>query len=127
MLEKTFRPFQHALVQHQQRFFQQNHVRGLFRDIDGRVHADAHVGCVKRRRVVDAIAHEADTVATRPQRLDDPLLVRRRYPRKQHRRLGGSGQVRVAHALHGIAEQNAIRRQPDVLANLAGYQLVCRR
>ena len=62
MLAKTFRPSSTPCLEHQQALLQQDHVRRFLGDIDGRVDADAHVGGSQGRRVVDAVAHEADGV-----------------------------------------------------------------
>ena len=94
MLAKTLRPFEHALVQHQQDLLQQDHVGRLLGDVHGGVDADAHVGGVEGGGVVDAVAHEADDVLARLQRLDDPLLVGRRDAGEQRGLLGGLGELR---------------------------------
>ena len=56
-------PFQDPFLQHQQALFQQDDVGRLLGDVDRRVHRDAHVGGAQGRRVVDAVAQEADDVA----------------------------------------------------------------
>ena len=54
---------------------QQHEVGGLPRDVDRLLHRQARVGGVHRRRVVDAVAQEADDVAHLLQRQDDALLL----------------------------------------------------
>ena len=63
MLPKTLRPFEHAVLEHQQALFQQDDVRRLLRDIRRRVDRNADVGSLQRRRVVDAVAEKADDMA----------------------------------------------------------------
>ena len=75
-----------------------------------RIDRDAHVGGAQRRRVVDAVAEEADDVPLALQRPDYPLLVGRREPGKQRGVFGGLGQLVVGHRLNLPAEQDLIGR-----------------
>ena len=116
--------FEHALVDDEQRLLEQDHVGGLLRDVDGRVDADPDVGGMERGRVVDAVAHEADGVLARLQRLDDPLLVRRRDAREQRGDLDGIGELVVGQLVDVDAEQDGADDEADVLAHLSRDELV---
>ena len=60
MLPNTRRPSTTPCLQHQQAVLQQDDVGRLLGDVHRRVDRDAHVGGLERRRVVDAVAQEAD-------------------------------------------------------------------
>ena len=89
-----------------------------------RVDGDAHVGGPQGGRIVDAVAQEADDVPLALQSADHPLLVGRREAGEERGLLGRLGQFGVRHGFHLGAQQHAIRRQPDFLADLAADQLV---
>ena len=61
---------------------EQDDVGGVARDVDGAGDRDADVGGVQRRRVVDAVAEEADDVAAALERQDDAVLLRGRDARE---------------------------------------------
>ena len=64
-------------VKHSEATLAQNHVGCLARHI-GRAHdRDPDVGGMKRRSIVDPVAHEPHNVATTLQREDHPVLLRR--------------------------------------------------
>ena len=75
VLAKVLRPFLDAAADHVEVALEQHEVGGLARDVDGLLDRQAGVGRVHRRRVVDAVAEEADDVAHLLQREDDPLLL----------------------------------------------------
>ena len=114
----------HALFQDQQGLFQQDHVRRLFGDVHGGIDADADVGGAQGRGVVDAVAHEADGVLAGLQGLDDALLVSGRDAGKQRGLARRVGKLIVGHLLDLAAEQHELGGQPDLLADLAGDQIV---
>ena len=68
---------EHAVVQHRKVVLEQDDVGRLLGDVGGAVDRDADVGGVQRRRIVDAVAEEADDVAAPLQRQDDPVLSAR--------------------------------------------------
>ena len=76
-------------------------------------------------RVVDAVAEEADDVLPALERLDDPLLVRRREPREDAwsspplRRVAASVIVSTC-----AAQEHDVGRQAHLVADLAADQLV---
>ena len=90
----------------------------------GAVDGDAHVGGPQRGRIVDAVAQEADDVPLALQGADHPLLVGGREPGEERGVLRRLGQFGVGHGFHLRAQQHAIGRQPDFLADLAADQLV---
>ena len=79
---------------------------------------------LQRGAVVDAVAQEADDVAARWQRRDDRRLLRRRKLGEHRWRLDELGELRVAQRLDVAAENDALDRQPDLAADLAGDDLV---
>jgi hypothetical protein len=68
-------PLQHAGMQHMQVVPQRDDVSRFLGHIDRRVHRQADIGRMERRRVVDAIAKIADHMAARLERQDDPVLL----------------------------------------------------
>ena len=71
---------------------------------------DADVGRVQRRRVVDAVAEEADHVAAPLERQDDAVLLRRRDAREDVGLLGDVPERAVAHAVDLVARDRAVPR-----------------
>ena len=69
-----------ALFQHPQILPQQDAVGTLPRDIDRGVDRDADIGRPQGRRVVDAIAKEADDVTPATEQPHHPLLLCGREP-----------------------------------------------
>jgi hypothetical protein len=61
------------------------------------------------------------------ERLDDPLLVRRRDAREERRVLRGRCELRVGHLLDLVAEEHRVGAQAHVLADLAGHEVVVAR
>src|SRR5208283_760685 len=58
-----FAPLDDAIVEDLEAGLNENHVGGLTSHVRSAGHGDANIGCVKRRSVVDAVAHETDRVA----------------------------------------------------------------
>ena len=121
-------PLEHALLQHQQVFLQQDHVRRFLGDVDGGVDADAHVGGAEGRGVVDAVAHEPDGVLARLQGLDDPLLVRGRDAGEQ-RRLARRRRRAASSVISStsLAEQHVARWRARLPCRSCGPPVRCRR
>ena len=72
----------------------------------------------KRRRVVDAVAHEAHHVALALQSVDDAFLVSRRELGKDAGHAGGFRQFWLAHRFDLRPEQDFVHRQPDLFADV---------
>ena len=64
-LPNALRPSRMPACRTSQAALEQDDVGGVARDVDGAGDRDADVGGVQRRRVVDAVAEEADDVAAR--------------------------------------------------------------
>jgi hypothetical protein len=63
--------------------FQQDQIGRGARDVGRAVDRNSDIGRVQRRRVVDAVAHEADDMAKPLQRQQDPMLLLRIDPAEQ--------------------------------------------
>ena len=76
-----------------------------------RRHRDADVGRVQRRRVVDAVAEEADDVAAALEREDDAVLLRRRDAREDATPAPRRARARRRHPLDLVAEDDLRSRR----------------
>jgi hypothetical protein len=70
----------HAVGEHVEVFFQQQHVGGVFGHVGGRVDGDPDVGDVQRDGVVDPVTEKGHAVAGLPLFADDLGLVLRADP-----------------------------------------------
>ncbi len=113
-----------AVAEHGQALLQQDDVGGVLGDVDGAVHRYADVGGLERRSVVDAVAQKADDVALAVQGIDDGRLLRRRDLGEHDRRLGEICQLVRRHRSHLAAENDAVHRQADFVADLARDDVV---
>ena len=120
-------PFDHTLIEDEQRFFEKDHVGRFLRDVDRGVHGDSDVGRVNRGRVVDPVTHETHRVAARLQRTHDPLFVSGRYAREQRRFFGRDRKVRVAHRFDCVAQERNRVREADLIADFARDELIVAR
>ena len=91
----------------------QQDVGRLARDVDGVRRGDAHVRGVKRRRIVDAVAHEADDVPALLEGEEDPRLLGGRRAREDGRALGDLGEGGVRHAVDFGAREHLARVEAD--------------
>ena len=124
-LPNARRPSRIAGVQDAQAGLEQDDVGRVLRDVDGRRDRDADVRRVERRRVVDAVAQEADDVAAALERQDDPVLLRGRDAGEDGRLLGHRARARR----RSCARSRRRRRsrapvEPDLAADVPGDQLV---
>ena len=117
----------HAFVQHHQALLQQDDVGRLLGDVHGRIHRDAQVGRAQRRRVVDAVAHEAHHMALGAQRAHDALFVQRAQLGEDLVRLDCRGQFGIAHGLHLVAQQRLPLWQAHLGAHLRSHLRVVAR
>ena len=62
---------------------QQDQIGRRARDIGGAIDRDPDIRGMQRRRIVDAVAHEADDVAEPLQRQQDPMFLLRIDPAEQ--------------------------------------------
>ena len=121
---KSAPPFQDALVQHHQVFFQQDHGSGLLGHIDRTIDRDANIGCVQRGRVVDTVAQIANDMAACFQCQDDAILLRRVDAAEQVHTLDPRAQRVVVHGRHFGAGQHAVNRHAKFGADMARHALV---
>ena len=121
---KGHAPFDHALLQHHQVFFQQDDVGRLLGDVGGGIHRNADVGLAQRRRVVDAVAEKADRVAHALQRLHHARLLQRRHFGEHRGALDQRIQFIVLQRLDVLALRRVLHVQPDLAADLARHRLV---
>ena len=111
-------------MEHVEPSLQQDDVRGLPRDVDGARDRDADVGPVEGRRVVDPVAEEADDVAVRLERAEDPMLLRRRDAGKDVRLLCDPREGALVQVLDLTAKDDPAVVDADLAADVPSDELV---
>ena len=113
MLAKVRRPSSTPSATTSRSEREQDHVGGGLRHAGGAVDREADIGRLERRRIVDAVAEEADDVAPRLQRLDQPRLLVGREPAIGVDRLDLDGERLVAQLGDIGARQDRLGIEPD--------------
>ena len=110
-------PFDHPFFQHHQILFQQDNIGCLFGDIRRAVNRNTDVRIAQRRRIVDAIAEEADGVAVFLQRFQDPRLLQRRQFGEHRARFHFALQFVIRHRLNLRPGQDTVGIDAHFQAN----------
>ena len=110
-------PFDDAVRDDGQIFFEQDDARRFFGDVCRRIDGDAHVSRAHGGSVVDAVAHETDDVPPLAQGAHDALLLRGRKFCEHRSLLRGGGKLFVVQIFQIAAEQDAAARKPDFAAD----------
>ena len=103
---------------------EQDQIGRRARDIGGAVDRDPDVGGVQRRRIVDAVAHEADDMAEPLQRQQDPKLLLRVDAAEQVDPRQLSDQRLLREMRQRVAGQHSGDRHADLGEDVAGHQFV---
>src|SRR5438046_2583991 len=104
--------------------FKQDDVGSVLGDVDGGRDGHADVRRVDGRRVVDAVAQEADDVVATLEREDDAVFLRGGDAGEDGRLLSYRGESAVGHALDLVATDDAGTVEADVTAEVLGDKLV---
>ena len=116
-------PFDNALLQHHQAFFQQDNIRRFAGDIHRAVHGDANIRGTQGGRIVDAVAHKAHNVPFTTQQGNNALFVHRCQAGKQRGVLRQFRQLVVGQVLNVAAHDHIARIQPYFVTHFRGHQL----
>ena len=116
--------FDDPRMQHTQVASTQDDVDRILGDVDGVCHRNTYVGCMKRGRVVDAIAQESHDLIARLEGQSQTMLLGRREPGEQRGVLAGERQGIIIQSIDLRAQQRATLRQPDFGAHVSGHALV---
>ena len=120
----VLRPCDHGFAHHRKIVFEQDQIGGRTRDIGGAVDRDPDIGGVQRRRVVDAVAHEADDMAEPLQRQQDAMLLLRVDAAEQIDPRQLPDQRLVREMRQRVAGQHAGDRHADLGEDVAGHEFV---
>ena len=114
----------HALADRGEARLEQDDVGRGTGDVRGVVDADAHVGHMQSRRVIDAVAHVADDVPRLAQGADDlELLVGIDAGKDRGARRAGH-QRGVGQPAHLVAGQDFVDLETDEARDVAGHQVI---
>ena len=125
MLPNTLRPSSTPSSEHRQALLEQDDVGGFLGDVDGAVDGNADIRRLERRAIIDAVTQEADDVPFAMQGIDDRGFLRRRDLGEDGSGLGQVRHLRRRDSVSSsLAEHDAVHRQSDFMADLAGDDVV---
>ena len=120
----VLRPCDHGLAHHRKVVLEQDQIGGRARDIGGAVDRNPDIRGMQRRRIVDAVAHEADDMAEPLQRQQDPVLLLRIDPAEQVDPRQLPDQRLVREMRQRVAGEHARHRHADLSEDVAGHEFV---
>ena len=114
-------PVDHGFAHHRKVVLEQDQVGGRARDIGGAIDRDPDIRGVQRRRIVDAVAHEADDMAEPLQRQQYPMLLLRVDPAEQVDPRQLPDQRLLGELRQRIAGKHPGDRHPDLGKDMARH------
>ena len=114
----------HGFAHHRKVVLEQDQIGSRARDIGGAVDRDPDIRGVQRRRIVDAVAHEADDMAEPLQRQQDPKLLLRVDPAEQVDPRQLPDQRLLREMRQRVAGEHPRDRHADLGEDVAGHELV---